>query len=627
MRVGKKQVLGTLKADAFTKIAQYEVGSSDGYTKLLAHFDGNDGAKEVVDSGNTGHISSLVNTAQISTAYRKIGNGSLFLDGNSDYITVPDSADWNFGTGDFTIDCWVNRNSLTGNQGIVAQYVSGASFLKFEVTSTAIRFATYVGSWLIDIIASYTFAANTWYHLAVVRKGTTGSDWILFVNGVSQAITLQNGAYDATMPNIAADLLVGANAPVSEMISGYIDELRVSKGIARWTSNFTPQTTPYTSDANTQLLLHCEPTDVCGNQATFVADAQIDTGITDAFGGSAGCLKLDGTGDYVSFPDSTTWDFGGTSPFTIDCWVRPASGTNSQNICGQYVDGNNAWALDVGSTQLSLLCYIGGSWRFLITAPFTPNGTSWYHIAVVRVDNGNTSASWRMYVDGVSQTLTLGAGAWNGSFGTLAADLKVGHNTISGYFNGYIDELRISNVARWTAASFTPETAAYITTATPPATQLDFGGVGAPLDGNTDEEYLVVIRQVGLAAVSNLYMYLNNDKATNYGQQLLYGYSTSIGAYQGTDVGIRLTNYSTLVNTITQAQALIYAKSGYVRTVLTESMERTSGAAITGVNQYGHSWNNTTDNITSIQVGGYTGESMGIGNGSSIELYARKVST
>ncbi|MFA9409514.1 MAG: hypothetical protein ACERKJ_11880, partial [Candidatus Dadabacteria bacterium] len=78
----------------------------DTYTKLLLHMNGTDESTTITDSGSTGHTVTAEDNAQIDTAVYKFDNASCLFDGTDDYLSVPDHADWNFGSGLFTIDLW-----------------------------------------------------------------------------------------------------------------------------------------------------------------------------------------------------------------------------------------------------------------------------------------------------------------------------------------------------------------------------------------------------------------------------------------------------------------------------------------------------------------------------------------
>jgi len=225
--------------------------TSDTNTKLLLHMDSLD-----VSSTTAPKIPTFVGTAQISTAQKEFGSGSLLLDGNSDYVTVPDSADWNFGTGDFTIDFWINFNSLPSNgvypyeqATIVGQWVSTTSAWSLAVAKIGsglrVSFGTETAVVFSDVL-SPALTTGQWYHMAIVRNGTTTTyyqDGTAKLSGPS--LTIGDYASTLNMGYQASASSDGSGLPRACYIDGNIDELRISKGIARWTANFTPPTSEY----------------------------------------------------------------------------------------------------------------------------------------------------------------------------------------------------------------------------------------------------------------------------------------------------------------------------------------------------------------------------------------------
>lgn len=212
----------------------------DTYTKLCSHFDGADAATAYTDP--IAGAATFVGTAQLDTAQKKFGPASLLLDGNSDYVTYPDSASWNFGTGDFTLDGQVKFNQLPAsglNAEILSQYVDGDHEWHFDVANDAgtykLRFISNNNpdQTAIQQTMSPQPSTGTWYHLAIVRSGNS---WYLFQDGVQLGSTSTD---TDDLPNLAAVLTIG-NINSTHYFNGYIDELRISKGIARWTANFTP---------------------------------------------------------------------------------------------------------------------------------------------------------------------------------------------------------------------------------------------------------------------------------------------------------------------------------------------------------------------------------------------------
>jgi hypothetical protein len=219
----------------------------DSYTKLVCSFDGSDG--DTTDTAETGQTITFGGTAQLDTAQKKFGTSALLLNGNSDYVSVPDSTDWFFDTGDFTIDCWVRWNALptSGNrQKIITQSKDGSNRWYFGIWNNGgvqtLEFRHFPNSGTADIaiVKTTSVSINTWYHLALVRNG---NNWMIFKDG-SQQGTTEVDAYN--IDNIAGALYIGVRKDKDEdYFNGWIDEVRVTKGLARWTTTFTPDTQAY----------------------------------------------------------------------------------------------------------------------------------------------------------------------------------------------------------------------------------------------------------------------------------------------------------------------------------------------------------------------------------------------
>lgn len=246
-----------------TQLTQIVPGD-DQYTKVLLHFDGADGSTVITDSnrGGSPHIWTANGNAQIDTAQSKFGGASGLFDGSGDYISTPDHADFNLGSGDWTIDCWFNTQVPTGALGFMAGQsdasatTSTLSFWIAKETSNKIRILGYTNGgaqqWLAQTSVSYTDLINPgWHHLAAVRIGNT---ILLFIDGVLDVGTVINptGAHVDSSSNLSVGCL---GELTSSTWNGWIDEFRISVGIARWTSNFTPPSAPYSSVARYALAI------------------------------------------------------------------------------------------------------------------------------------------------------------------------------------------------------------------------------------------------------------------------------------------------------------------------------------------------------------------------------------
>lgn len=219
----------------------------DSYTKLLLHCNGADASTTITDEA--GKSVTAVGNAQIDTAQSKFGGASLLLDGTGDYLTVPDSADWQLDGGsnsnawtiDFQIRFAADPTGVTCH--ILNQHVDTTNYwIVSKLSTNALSFRVRQSDTdIITINNNWSPSANTWYHVAIVKNGTTG--YMMFING-TQIGTTQTDT--STIPNYAGILNIGRyGSSASGLVNGWMDEIRISKGIARWTANFTAPTNEY----------------------------------------------------------------------------------------------------------------------------------------------------------------------------------------------------------------------------------------------------------------------------------------------------------------------------------------------------------------------------------------------
>lgn len=220
-------------------------------TKLLLHFNGSDGDTTTVDSSFSPKTMTAFGAAKLSATQVKFGSTSTrivndTINGNGWY--TPMHGDFDFGTGDFTIDCWVRIQFVKTLNIFYMHYgSSGNDDCRFAVTGgTSFQFYYYVASSMkCNFSAVWNPTVNVWHHIAFVRSGNTP---YFFLNGSSLAVTTYT-AFDAGRPLTPnQELGIGDHRNYRGSFTGYIDELRVSKGIARWTANFTPPTSEYAAD-------------------------------------------------------------------------------------------------------------------------------------------------------------------------------------------------------------------------------------------------------------------------------------------------------------------------------------------------------------------------------------------
>ena len=215
-----------------------------GNVSLLLHGDGTNGSTTIVDSSSSPKTVTAVGDAQISTAQSKFGGSSIAFDGNGDYLGLPAVPDFAFGTGNFTVETWVYISSYAPIDGYALIDTIPIGGLGSR-TNAFVWIITTSGK--LDVFSDGGFRGlstsivplSQWVHLALVRNGTT---WQYYINGVK----------DGTEYTYSRDLSLAQGALIGRIgdgntyfFNGYIDDVRITKGVARYTANFTPPTAPF----------------------------------------------------------------------------------------------------------------------------------------------------------------------------------------------------------------------------------------------------------------------------------------------------------------------------------------------------------------------------------------------
>ena len=352
------------------------------------HFDEGIGSNAVDSSGN-GNMGTL--------SGGKFGN-ALSFDGVDDYISIGDMGL----TGDWTIEFWTK----IGTTVPLIQYPIGTGsgsdgygagiFVAFEWEGD--KWGVYAGSsdWHDTVKGSQVFS-NVWYHIAVVKSGTSYS---LFLNGA-----LQN---TGTLEDIdISNLQIGRRSDPFGYFNGIVDEVRVSN-YARYTASFTKPTSAYTlPESGTKGLWHFDES-VVGSLAYDSSTNDNDgtiygakwAGPTWTSGVLYYGLHFDGVDDYVQIPDASALE---PTTLTLECWVK----SNNPGIYSHIVSkdlttafGASSYALYTGSTG-GLYFYVKSPSGYALSANAGTgiwNG-QWHHIA--GTFDGNYP---RLYVDGVEVT-------------------------------------------------------------------------------------------------------------------------------------------------------------------------------------------------------------------------------
>jgi hypothetical protein len=393
-------------------------------------------------------------TAGTRTNYTPaVYGGSMSFDGSGDFLTVPDNAALQMGSGDFTVEFWINFSSIASYQTPFDKGYTGAGALAFQTGLGNGRMVIYA-SGSAAITESGTAPTGTWIHYALVRRGTTLT---LYRDGVASG-----SATNSTNFNNSSQLGIGANAVAPPggsigmyAINGYISDLRITKGTALYSSNFVPPVAPVQPTANTTLLLNGTGAAIYDastlNNLETVGDARNVTNVV-RYGNTS--MFFDGTGDGLIMPSSINFDL--PTNFTIEMWLNLSDLLSDwQAIISRAYAVTGGWRLYKTTGANQLRWYVGSANPVGTTGSTMVNNT-WSHVAVVR--NGSTVT---IYIDGVNRG--SGTDATNLSPGNYALEIGRGVVTSEYPMTGYIQDLRITKgVARYTA-NFTPPTAAFPT--------------------------------------------------------------------------------------------------------------------------------------------------------------------
>jgi hypothetical protein len=384
-----------------------------------------------------------------TTAYStSVIGGSMYADGTGDYLSAADNAAFDLGSSDFTIEGWVFLSSSGSSQTFVAKGTGADNQASYHIVFNGTNWLYYLSgngsTWSIASgVTMGAGTANTWQHLALVRSGSTFTP---YVNGTAGTTTSSATAlFDGNKV-----FSIGADDAANQILTGYISNTRVVKGTAVYTASFTPPTAPLTAITNTSLLLNFTNAGIIDNaimnDLETVGNAQISTSVKKY---GTGSIALDGTGDYLLTGNKTNFNVG-SGDFTIEAWVY--SGSASQQVimgANRNSDGVGAWMFNLNYTgKVRFFCsYSGGSYVDYNVGTGTISDSAWHHVAVTR-----SGSSLRIFIDG-TQTGTTNTTLGTASIDNAIADYRVGSTTDNDlYFNGYIDDLRITKgVARYTA--------------------------------------------------------------------------------------------------------------------------------------------------------------------------------
>ena len=474
------------------------------------------GTCDVHQQINTGSSNKAINSNNGSVAVKtdqsRFYGSSLYFDDSDDYINFADDADWDIGTGDYTIESWVRWETVANDETIIGCYAGNSAwqvatggggsgkFVGFQIRQTN-------GSYIDCYATDKELITDTWYHIAAVIDG---NNMKFFLNGTLEKTT----GFDGTVKECDQVVQIGSRVGgTSNKFNGWINDLRIYKGVAKYTSSFTPPTRNdwtvnnligaasnqsdvsvasaggakpilETSDtygrvkssgnrtdsvSNPYLWLPMDGsnngttfTDASGegHSVTVVGNAKTVTSESKFYGSSA---YFDGNGDWLDLGDHNQWI--STGDFTVEFWVKFAhapDGTH-EHLIGQTGSGmgNGSWDLirrnssgsNAGKIQIELRegGYPSSGGYIDLLSDNQINDDLWHHIAL-SLDN-NTA---RLFIDGVVQSdtdTTDGTGLNTGTALTIGAQI---HSNGRFPLQGWMQDVRIYGDGKYTSTFTVP---------------------------------------------------------------------------------------------------------------------------------------------------------------------------
>ena len=410
----------------------------------LLHFDGN--LTDVKGKTWTAYGSMA------TSGTGKYGTNSLEGDGSAKWIDTPDTVDFTFGNADFTVEMWVKPHSVGQSNYSVMLYGSTSANTNPPSVGLMMAPGTYTFAYGVgnssngferNAVTFGTGAQNTWSHLAICRSGATLR---AFHNGVV-GDTYNIGTTTLKDP---LGMIVGGGNFTNCYFDGEIDDLRITKGIARYITNFTPSTIAFPNTRDIQVdpyfdnvvsLLHFDGGihDIKGKTWTYQGNSTIAG--NSKFGTHS--LSCPDDGAYIETAQSNDFSFG-TGDFTVECWVYKSHLGQCLVIDARNANTGQPWTFYINASE-QIELYDGITQR---TATHTVPQNQWVHIAMSR-----TAGTLKLFTNGV-EGLSL----------SHPVSMDSTHMHLGGKFIGYIegiDDLRITKgFGRYTTA-FTPPTLAF----------------------------------------------------------------------------------------------------------------------------------------------------------------------
>lgn len=425
--------------------------------------------KIIIDSAR-GTPTTTVNGSPTQGTFSPYGNDWSVYFGTSDLLSVANTTAQNLSSNNFTIEFFMNFHKAWSTSAITVMQKGRVSQGNFEYAVNLIGSGSDAGAIQFEYStngtsdftinsSSVTLKADVWYHIAIVRSGTSLTFWL---NGTN----VGTSSLSATIGTTTSASTIGGNPGGSNYFNGFLSNMRVVNGTAVYSGAFTPSTSPLTAIANTAYLIASSNRLIDKASVTTLSIGS-GTPLIKAFNpfgvernaytiaSNQGSIFFNGTGSnvagYLTAPNSVA-NFG-SGDFTAEAWVyfstvsagyQPIlanTGTADQQGWMMYMDTTNKLAFQTTSNNTA--------WTAGAISSFTPTVNTWTHVALVR--SGSTIT---LYANGTS----VASASISGAISTVSNTFRIGHypyfsaGTVARSFAGHIYGVRLTNNAVYTSA-------------------------------------------------------------------------------------------------------------------------------------------------------------------------------
>jgi hypothetical protein len=346
-------------------------GANNGttFTDESANIKGSGSAKSITRNGDTKTV----------TTVSKFYGSSGYFDGSGDTLSCADSDDWYFSSGNSTAECWVYPTASPNQPILMGQWdgvgggtgLSWAMMLSNDSNRYLRALISSTGSGVdFDLVSSTSLGLNQWNHCAFVRNGST---FTLYLNGVSVASTTNSNA----LFNATNSLTIGASSNGSQPFNGYLQDLRIYKGLAKYTSNFIPFGNPNTTPTGAFPIYN-----------------------TKDVGGS---LTFNGSNQFVS---NTLPNLGisGNAAITLSCWFYTSASSFATLLSyGGGAAAGDTFSLIVDANGVISVHFNGGNGTLSSSNVFLPN--TWNNFTATKTP-GAANTTTKLYLNGIELTIS-----------------------------------------------------------------------------------------------------------------------------------------------------------------------------------------------------------------------------